>query len=367
MILIFIVDKNTLKRRIFANVMSKIKNSLNLLFFVFVVSACHDSIPPASSFYYWKTVFQLRPYEREILEKHHVNRLYIRYFDVVQRQGKDQPDPDILPDATIFFKDSIPANIEVVPVVFVVNNVLTGLPADSMEMLAKRILDRIGSINRRHHIPNVREIQMDCDWNASTRDKYFSLLRVMHDRLHGDGMQLSATLRLHQLKYRKTTGIPPADRVTLMCYNMGHLTEYGSRNSILDVDEAQNYLQGLGLYPLPVDVALPLFSWGVCFSNKHYRGLINGLCEADMQQPYFAEIAPGMYRADSAVILRGAYIRKGDHIRLEEPSAGDIRKVARMAASQIKTTQYVTWYHLDSLLLQKHPDHELQEIIHLFR
>ncbi len=330
-----------------------------------MVSACHDPIsPPAQSFYYWKTVFQLRQSERESLAVNHVERLYIRYFDVMRHRDK----PGNRPEATVIFKDSLPAGMEVVPVVFVMNDVLVESLVDSMESLAGQIYSRIGTVNRMYGITNIAEIQMDCDWNASTRDKYFTLLQSMRTIVQQDGLQLSATLRLHQLKYRKTTGVPPVDRVTLMCYNMGRLTEYGSQNSILNVPEAQDYIRGTGIYPIPVDIALHLFSWGVCFgSNQSYRGLINGVCGEDMQRPYFAEIAPGIYRVDSAVFLRGAYIRKGDHIRLEEPSINEIRQVAQIAASRIKTSKYVIWYHLDSLLLQKHPDHELQKTVDMFR
>ncbi len=341
--------------------MLKIKSHLSLLFFIIILSACRDSTLPTQSFYYWKTVFQLKPSEQEFLTANKVNRLYIRYFDVIQDEGIPRP------DATIIFKDSISAGMEVVPVVFIVNNVLAGLPVDSMAALAERIHTRIETINHKHRIVNVPEFQMDCDWNVSTRDKYFALLRAMHNRLHSADKQLSVTLRLHQLKYRKSSGVPPADKVTLMCYNMGHLTEYGSRNSILSVDEIRKYMQGSGVYPLPIDVAFPLFSWGVCFSNKQYRGLISGLSGADVRQPHFSEIAPNLFCADSTLVLRGAYIRKGDHIRLEEPSIEELNQAARVIASQIKTSGYIVWYHLDSLLLQKHPDHELQEIGSVFR
>ena len=343
-------------------ILTLMKKIITGLLLAVILSACHDAVPPAQSFYYWKTVFRLRSSERESLAANHVNRLYIRYFDVVNDDTGNRP------DATIIFKDSIPPGMEAVPVVFIVNDVLAVSPADSMVSLAGRIHSRIRAINSTYHIRNITEIQLDCDWNTSTRDKYFVLLQNMRTILQQEGVQLSATLRLHQLKYRKTTGVPPVDRVALMCYNMGRLTEYGSRNSILNPDEAQDYIQGTGIYPLPVDIALPLFSWGVCFgSNQRYRGLINGLGGEDMRPPYFTEIGQGLYHADSTVTLRGAYIRKGDHIRLEEPSIGEIRQVAQLAASRIKTSKYVIWYHLDSLLLQKHPDHELQKTVDLFR
>lgn len=287
--------------------------------------------------------------------------MYIRYFDVITDGNVSRP------EATVIFKDTIPGNLQIVPVVFIVNKVLEITSADSIAGLASHICTRIESINGAHSITRIPEIQIDCDWNATTRNKYFNLLDGIRHHSYLTGKQLSATLRLHQLKYRKSTGIPPVDRITLMCYNMGHLTEYGDRNSILDTDEARTYLQGLGLYPLPADVAFPLFSWGVCFNNRKYRGLINGLCREDMQQSFFTETTSNLYQVDSSVVLRGAYLRKGDYIRLEEPSTEEIGQIAEMVASQMKISGYVIWYHLDSLLLQKHPDHELQKITDLFR
>ena len=332
-----------------------------LTLLILILKSCKNTDPPCQSFYYWKTVVRFGETERCALSDSRAERLYLRYFDVVTDGIAT------LPDATVIFKDTIPGNIQVVPVVFIVNKVLEATPADSVAGLAERICTRIESISRAHDIKRMPEIQIDCDWSASTRDKYFHLLNTIRNHPFLTGKDLSATLRLHQLKYRKSTGIPPVDRVALMCYNMGRLTEYGNRNSILNAEEVHAYTQGVPLYPLPADIAFPLFSWGVCFGNQQYRGLINGLSQKDMQHPFFTEITSGLYRADSSFSLRGAYIRKGDHIRLEEPSIDDIKESAEMIASQIKNVGYVIWYHLDSLLLQKYPAHELQKVTGMFR
>jgi hypothetical protein len=326
-----------------------------------VLASCGEKTSPKLSFYYWKTVFRLGDAEEKALAAHRVNRLYIRYFDIA-------PDGDAgRPEATVLFGDSLPAGMATVPVIFIVNKVLETAPTDSISGLAGKICTRVAAINQTYHIANIPEIQVDCDWNAATREKYFQLLRFMQHQPLLQGRQLSVTLRLHQLKYRKSTGIPPVDKVALMCYNMGRLTSYGNCNSILDVAEAKAYTEQISLYPLPVDVALPLFHWGVRFSNRQYRGLINGLCKADMVVPCFAEIAPDLYRADTTMVLRGAYIRQGEHIRIEEPSADAVRQVAKNLARRIKKPEYIIWFHLDSLLLQKKSNHAFQEISDLFR
>jgi hypothetical protein len=286
--------------------------------------------------------------------------MYIRYFDVVAG------DDGYRPAATVIFGDSLP-DMAVVPVVFVVNDVLKPLADDSVAALAQKICARIESVNRKYHIEDVPEIQLDCDWSETTREKYFRLLHCIRDHPLLRDRQLSATLRLHQWKFREKAGIPPADRVCLMCYNMGNFTSYHTRNSILDAEEVAAYLRFSAAYPMPVDVALPLFCWGVRFNHFRYAGLISGLSEKDLQTPEFSAVEPGVYRADTSVSLLGVPIRKGEHIRIEEPDARAIRQTAEILAGRIKNRGYLVWFHLDSLLLQKFTPHELDEIADLFR
>jgi hypothetical protein len=269
------------------------------------------------------------------------------------------------PAATVIFRDSLPG-MPVVPVVFLVNEVLKSLAEDSVTALAQKICTRIESINRKYLIEDIPEIQIDCDWSGTTREKYFRLLRCLREHPLIRDRQLSVTLRLHQWKYRKTAGIPPADKVCLMCYNTGSFTDYDTRNSILDADEAAAYLRFSVSYPIPVDVALPLFGWGVRFNNSQCAGLINGLSEKDLPASQFSTVRPGVYRADTSVVLLGVHVGKGEHIRIEKPDAETIRQTTKMLAGRIKNRGYLIWFHLDSLFLQKFTPHEMDEIVDLF-
>ncbi len=60
--------------------------------------------------------------------------------------------------------------------------------------------------------PPPREIQIDCDWTERTRNAYFQLLTALKREPFLQGKILSATIRLHQVKYVQRSGIPPADR-----------------------------------------------------------------------------------------------------------------------------------------------------------
>ena len=179
--------------------------SFKYLFIALFLVACQSQAPEDTthSAYYWTTTFQLSQQKRDFIRDHHIRRLYVRFFDVVSdEQG------GALPNATIPFADTVPSDLEVIPTVFIMNDCLTH-PADS---LAQHVSSRILKMCRTHDIPNVREIQIDCDWTARTQQAYFQLLADMRQLLKPDSIELSSTIRLHQL----ATAPPPVSRATLM-------------------------------------------------------------------------------------------------------------------------------------------------------
>ena len=72
-------------------------------------------------------------------------------------------------------------------------------------------------MNEANDIENVKEIQIDCDWTASTQEAYFEFLHYLKEKAKDKQIQLSATIRLHQLSMTP----PPVDRGILMMYNTG--------------------------------------------------------------------------------------------------------------------------------------------------
>src|SRR3712207_3752238 len=139
------------------------------------------------SAYYWSPVYNLPP---ATISTRHVARLYMRYFD-----GVRTPDGSAMPNATIRFARQVPKGIEVVPVVFIVNDVMHGNTAQ----LATRILKRIGQMNKANGMPAPREIQIDCDWTRSTRPAFYAFMAQLRQLARQQGIGLSANIRLHQL------------------------------------------------------------------------------------------------------------------------------------------------------------------------
>ncbi len=149
--------------------------------------------------------------------------------------------------------------MQVVPVIYIKNEVMLG--EMDLNDLASKTIKLIDQINHTHQL-QCDEIQLDCDWTLTSKENYFRFVQLIKKI---SSKTLSATIRLHQVKYFQKTGVPEIDRGVLMYYNMGKISS-DSSNSIYDDHIAERYTGSLQRYPLALDVALPVFSW-VCISG----------------------------------------------------------------------------------------------------
>ena len=229
------------------------------------------------SAYYWSTIWQLDSNKMNFIRKHHINRLYVRYFDVVKNA-----DGEIMPNATLHFntfeedgngnkhESLIPEGIEIIPVVYIVNDCLK-TNRKTGKYLVDKILLRILQMNEANDIKRVKEIQIDCDWTASTQKAYFDFLEKLRVKAKAKQIKLSATIRLHQLSMTP----PPVDRGILMMYNTGDVKQLSCQKPILDMKDVAPYIQHLGSYPLPLAAAYPLFSWHILFREGKFIGIMH--------------------------------------------------------------------------------------------
>ena len=257
-----------------------------------VLSSCsrQTDVQPVRSMYYWRTVFTLSQAERDFMKAHHVERLYVRYFDVVlNEQGEPMPNatikfeapspnPTASPDPSKGRGDANELPVcsplpleglgEVIPVVFITNDCM----ARTHEGLAEKVLTRVLQMNETHDVKGVSELQIDSDWTITTRRNFFAFLDELRPLAKAKGIALSATIRLHQL----SQPVPPVDRGVLMVYNTGDVTRFDCHHPILDLNDVRQYLRHLKNYDLPLSAAYPLFSWRVLFRNGRYVGIMHG-------------------------------------------------------------------------------------------
>jgi hypothetical protein len=221
--------------------------------------------PNARAFYYWRTTFSLSDRERAALDELQIKKLYVRLFDV-DRDGQQVAPATKGPLVVPPQKRSLPKSLELVPVVFIREAALRSLDEAAIRMLSTQVWNEAQRRFAPFESP-ARELQFDCDWTDATRDVFFGLLEHIKPMAMNQGIALSSTIRLHQIKYRERTGVPPVSRGMLMFYNMGSIDAESGTQAIFDVEIASKYLARLHDYPLPLDVALPMWSWVV-----HVRG-----------------------------------------------------------------------------------------------
>ncbi len=210
-----------------------------------------EQMPTGNAVYYWRTSLHLDATERAFLASSNISKVYCRYFDVVINHAGESP----MPNATISFIDTLPANIEVVPTVYITEDCMH----QRHEGLATKIVRRILQMNETNDIGGVSEIQIDCDYTARSRQTYYQFLEEVAAAVRASGSlkRLSATIRLHQLGMEA----PPVDYGVLMIYNTGDPRKFEERNPILDLRDVQPYLGRLDDYPLPLAAAYPVYQW----------------------------------------------------------------------------------------------------------
>jgi len=281
-----------------------------------LLGACsYEDTPPEQALYCWKTQVQFSAEEADFVKNNRIERLYIRYCDVGLRDNAP------VPIAPVDIDTLSVQGKTVIPVVYLKNEIfnseLTEGNSTYISTLAHKLGDYIEQINRYYHL-RVSEVQFDCDWSLSTKQAYFSMLQAFKKEYP---YLLSATIRLHQVKYREETGVPPVDYGVLMYYNMGRISATGA-NSIYDRSTALRYLGKLREYPLPLDIALPMFAWGVHSADGQVLNLVGGLTHAEAQaiSTLVRIDASDIYKVAEQTYYKGRVWQAGDLIKIEEVS-----------------------------------------------
>lgn len=324
------------------------------------------SLPPkvTPAYYHWQTRLALSPAEIKHLDSLQINKLYIKFFDIDKKQQDPEPLPQALlqADSTSYLPDTL------IPTVFITNRSLIGLEDAAVDLLADRLFVLIGQLAETMGKVSIPEIQIDCDWSGQTREAYFRLLNRLKNQHLGTDQLLSATIRLHQLKYPDQTGIPPIDRGMLMFYNMGEVTQPQESNSILNLSTAAEYIPPPQPYPIPLDIALPLFRWGVLFREGKMIRLINELDPKHLRDTSrFQWIDDTHFLVIQSTYLTGYYLYEGDQIRIESSQLADLIAAVDLLRDNFTLKNFtLAYYHLDAPITERFSYADLSSLIEQF-
>ncbi|MBF4517322.1 hypothetical protein IRZ71_13235 [Flavobacterium sp. ANB] len=326
--------------------------------FVFLLLvSCSKTKEPIISFYYWKTIFKLSPAEKEVLKDNNVTKLYIRYFDIGLHPKAQEP----IPVSPIHFQENM-NGFEIVPVIFIKNKVMLQNNLD-IDDLAQKTIFLVEEINTKNKIVST-EIQIDCDWTLASKGNYLKFIERFKKLSH---KKLSATIRLHQVKYFKKTKIPNVDSGVLMYYNMGSIAP-DSLNSIYSQKIAHNYLESLKKYPLHLDFALPIYSWGVHIRNKKVIGLRSKLNVNELKiDKNFERISPVFFKARQSNYKNGVFYEENDLLKIEAISSEDLNEMAEdLDENLAQKPNEIIFYDLDEFNIKNYEKNIFKQVVSYF-
>jgi hypothetical protein len=243
------------------------------------------------SFYSWENSFD----KKDINEK-----LYIKVLDIAYSTKLELVTTNLKTTPKDF-----------VPVIYITNETMKNV---DYSLVSNAILKTLKNLN-------FNEVQIDCDWSDSSQSNYFKLLEDLKTKLN---KPLSATIRLHQIKYYVKTGIPPVDYGVLMYYNMSNITDINTKNSILDNDIAKKYHYNFDNYKLKLKLALPLYSQAIQFRENKALSIFEGVERSDFDSN-FIEISQNLYKVLNSTYFKGRYIYKDDIFRFEDVKKEDLK------------------------------------------
>lgn len=321
----------------------------------FLVS-CNSHKEPKIAFYYWKTVFKLSPLEREVLQENDVKKIYIRFFDI-DIDKNNQP----FPLAPIQFKEKMNA-LTVVPVVYIKNKVMLNQSLD-VALLARKIFDFVNKINATNQI-SCQEIQIDCDWTLDSKDNYMKFIEVFKSISR---KKLSATIRLHQIKYFNETKIPAVDCGVLMYYNMGKIAP-DSLNSIYDCEIASKYLPSLEKYPLKLNLALPVYSWAVHIRDQKVIGLKPKIDYKSLEKDTnFTAKTNLFFVVNNSNYKGGTFYKRNDVLKIERVTTQQIKDMSVDLESHMNTRpEEIIFYDLDEINLSHYEKNIFKQAVARF-
>jgi hypothetical protein len=165
--------------------------------------------------------------------------------------------------------------------------------------------------------------------------------------------------------------VPPVERGTLMFYNMGKFSADLDARMIFDADSAAKYLARIDDYPLPLDVALPIWSWTVHLRDDMVVGLMQSTDPAELPAlDFLAADGPERFVATRSAFLHGTFLREGDVLKVEVTGPAETSAAEAMLAPHLRgdgAARTITLFDLSERNLTRHGTDQLDRVFRSLR
>jgi len=341
-----------------------------VLFSAFLFSCKNDNKVEnvERAFYYWKGN-SLGQENLGQIKKLNLNKLYVKLFEVDYSEARGNFPFEKNRPRYYDFKEL--DSLEVVPTIYIKNGIFQYNDEKSLDKLADNIVFLINKYSikvdysdRKEQVFNYNEIQIDCDWTKSTKDKYFYLLKKIKEL---SKKELSCILRLYPYKYSDIMGVPPVDKATLMCYNLIKPLSQKDKNSILDIEELKKYLNKKKSYPVHLDIALPTFYWTQLYQNNRFAQLVN--LSTNEVKSFAKNTKPLWYQVEKDTSINyETYLKMGDQLKCEDVSTNTINEAIAIVKKNVKLDKQTTisLFDLDSSTFTQYTNEEISGFYNSF-
>jgi hypothetical protein len=302
--------------------------------FLPILFACGSKPGPVvvPAVFHWGNSSQLERSEREALQQHDVQRVYIKVLELAWHPSYGPYPVAQVHIPRIWQDTSASASApELVPCITIQNTLLAELDEAGTTRLASSLLRKVKKDLPAH----IHGIMLDCDWTTSTRDRFFQLARIVRDSL---SIPVSAAIRLDQFADAKGLGVPPVDRCMLIPYTEGRSLDGHAARSPFNEPSAKAYFQKAGKYPLPLDLALPAFSWGVHYRGEEALGILD---EAKLDEALMLGLLSG--ERDGMMNVTREHdqhlhdLRLGDVVHVERTTPEMLTRIVELARTAMNT------------------------------
>ncbi len=140
-----------------------------------------------------------------------------------------------------------------------------------------------------------------------------------------------------------------------MFYNMSDFLNPKTKNYILDLDIAKNYLKKFKNYPLKLDLALPLYSQATIIRDDKVIALIDDIRKKDLDN-FFKKIDKNHYKLIKTHYFKGKLFYKGDVIRVDEVSLDELKKALSLIPFDFKRIIFFRYSNLKDWDIKKLED-----------
>lgn len=301
--------------------------------------------------------------ERQALLQLKTRKLYLRFYQVIWDQARNRPDPidklNITPTALEQLKKD---SIQIIPSVLLTNDCLKKISPQAVDELGERINYLLAGMLNYYGLDSVGEVQIDCNWTAETREKYFALLQYLKPLPLFINNRLTATLQLHHVRQSEALGVPPVNRGMLYC-GLDFPTSASNALLIPDTATLKEYRPAIEHYALPLDITLRLADEKLWYREKQLSGVVSNMPDAVFTLRDCFRFEDGQQVVLKDTLMYGWELKTGDRIRSVKPLYQNLREALRILSPALSSPSItINLLPLDSSLSNTSRISELENL-----